>query len=72
MTDGYCEVRKQFKEKFHKTKAKKGLKVYSINLSGEDGIFALETLKGFSDEIINISDLTKDGIKSMNNLLSNI
>lgn len=88
ITDGCCSIEKPFKEKFNKIKTKKGFKVYSINLSGEAyNIYAMDSLgninldeptnapnilKEFSDEIINISDLTKDGIKSMNNLLSNI
>lgn len=88
VTDGCCSIEKPFKEKFNKIKTKKGFKVYSINLSGDEyNIYAMDSLgninldeptnapnilKEFSDEIINISDLTKDGIKSMNNLLSNI
>jgi uncharacterized protein with von Willebrand factor type A (vWA) domain len=57
ITDGECNIPAEFQKKFNEAKKMKEFRVYSVLIGSTND----STLKLFSDEIIHLTDLSKDG-----------
>lgn len=63
ITDGECQVRPDWAARFRADKEELGFSLFSILI--DVGSSSLSTLKGFSDKITTVSQLTSEGVKDL-------
>lgn len=71
ITDGDCSVSDKFLEEFRKMKKEKEFKVYTVLIDAYGG-GATNTVKEFSDKIIQLSDLAKLGDTTAQEIFRNV